>query len=267
MAAFGDSTSKKSSKSAYDFRFADEEDVDDILSVVSESYKAEVGAHRTSEPLLLSEEVESDLRAATVRWVLLETPRPEEAVVACARLCFETSKNVKFGKTCSVSTLAAVGGTDERKQVRYHYLLHKMESVAQAQGAETLLVHVPMWREGESLWLSSKGYSDVGGDPWPTAKASQVNVPAVIIAHKKSLCVAPVVPTSDVARAAPTASNVTTTTTKIDLDLNSLSLVQDGAAPIELGGAGSTGGSGMESLMTDLFAALHAEQPKSSNPV
>ena len=94
MAAYRDFTSDKCSKSAYDFRFADEDDVEDVLGVVTEAYKAEVGGHRTSEPLLLSEEVESDLHTATVRWVLIETPRPEEAVVACARLCFETSKNM-----------------------------------------------------------------------------------------------------------------------------------------------------------------------------
>lgn len=239
-------------KSAYDFRFADsgdDEDMKDIAGAVNAAYVHEVGAQRSSEPLLKAEDVVQDLSTSNVRWLLIETPRPEETVVSVARITMDLK-----AKSFQVSFLCAVGPTGGDNTVnvrrdRYFYLLTKLENVARSQGVRSVTVDVPMWRDEEHTWLSSKGYADNGGDAWPQDKSSQVLVPALILHFSKHL--------PKESSSAPPKNSLNATFSAVAPppvpDLSDLLAAATEGAPL-------TASSGpMESLMVDLFAALHTE--------
>jgi hypothetical protein len=77
MAAF---TKSVRQKSAFDFRFADDEDCEDMAESIAAGYKEEEGRQRSSEALWTGAEIEKDMSEASVKWLLIETPRPEEMV-------------------------------------------------------------------------------------------------------------------------------------------------------------------------------------------
>lgn len=163
-----------------------------------------------------------------------------------------------------MALLSSRGASDEERQKRFHYLLAKLESVAHSQGANAVAVSVPMWREYEHEWLSSKGYSDVGGDPWPETKASQVLLPALLLRFTKTLRV----DGGDGGGAGMLMMPAEGTGLEAT-GVGALSLAQEiaataAAATVTSGGGGGAGalGGGMDAIMTDLFSALHAERPE-----
>jgi hypothetical protein len=175
-------------------------------------------------------------------------------VVACARICLDASDRV-----CSVALLSSRGASDEERQKRFHYLLAKLENVAHSQGANAVAVSVPMWREYEHEWLSSKGYSDVGGDPWPETKASQVLVPALLLRFTKTLQAGCEEGCGSGMLVMPTQG----TAGLEAMGVGALSLAQEIAAAAATATVTSSGGGGgMDAIMTDLFSALHAERPE-----
>ena len=97
--------------------------------------------------------------SAGLKWVVLETPRPEEAVVAAARVVIPSGGGGK-----SVIKLFAAETDEQRDQ-----LLVSIESTVRSFNVESIVMEVPQWREDVHEWLSRCGYVDTGGHEWPEA--------------------------------------------------------------------------------------------------
>ncbi|KAJ1434297.1 hypothetical protein B484DRAFT_292828 [Ochromonadaceae sp. CCMP2298] len=92
MASMVEETETETQPMKLDFRFADEMDSMDIVNFVNLEYAVEhTGPYsfRREGPVVGVEEVEGDLTSMPVKWLVLETPQPEEKIVGCARLRYE----------------------------------------------------------------------------------------------------------------------------------------------------------------------------------
>jgi hypothetical protein len=87
---------------------------------------------------------------------VLETPRPEELVIAAARLVI-TRKDHQIG------VVVDIFGTVESDAIR-KILLLRLESVCRSQGWNHITVEIPSWSESIQNWFTSQGYEDLGTD-------------------------------------------------------------------------------------------------------
>ena len=78
-----------------DFRFADEEDAKEIVQCVASAFQVEYDKESVlynrrrgwgEAPVISEEQVEKDCWSANLRWIVLETPLPDEIVVSAARM-------------------------------------------------------------------------------------------------------------------------------------------------------------------------------------
>ena len=78
-----------------DFRFADEEDAKEIVQCVASAFQVEYDKESVlynrrrgwgEAPVISEEQVEKDCSSANLRWIVLETPLPDEIVVSAARM-------------------------------------------------------------------------------------------------------------------------------------------------------------------------------------
>lgn len=165
--------------SRLDMRFADEEDAGDIECVLqiadaceydeeSEYYfrmpnNTVPGSESSLNVRASRATIEQDCNKANTRWIVMETPLPEEQVVGAARLFFSTPDAMIPGqpKKATVDILACVPDT-QFHSVRAQ-LLAQLERIALGQGMNTLVIHTLQHRTDTQNWLEECGYEELGG--------------------------------------------------------------------------------------------------------
>lgn len=90
----------------------------------------------------------------STRWIVLETPRPEELVVAAARLIISRRENYPC-------VIVDIFGTADSDAIR-NILILRLEAICRSQGWNHITFEVPSWSVTFQNWLSSRGYQDLG---------------------------------------------------------------------------------------------------------
>ncbi|GMH50476.1 hypothetical protein TL16_g00781 [Triparma laevis f. inornata] len=163
----GVTTTAQSSSSAigFDFRFADddEEDAQDITACVNSAFGS-------NAPSLSADDLSGGRGA---RWLVVETPSPDEVMVACCRLKIDMSE-----KPCAIDILAV----DSRAQGKGAgtYLLKKAENMAFGMGCKKCEICVGHWMERVVGWCKKRGYESGGGELWPEARIDEIPEPTQV---------------------------------------------------------------------------------------
>uniref|UniRef100_A0A7S2WC10 N-acetyltransferase domain-containing protein n=1 Tax=Rhizochromulina marina TaxID=1034831 RepID=A0A7S2WC10_9STRA len=147
-----------------DFRFADEEDVDDIVRVVNDAFAGPDHSFRAGPRLARPLVVEDTDRPGQARWLLLETPAPEENVVASVRLQLDDDAGLGRGKMAILTALAV--HPDWRGKGVGSLLLRKCEASSRGLGCRSISIDLPMSAESVQSWLSRRGWKQLGGGLW-----------------------------------------------------------------------------------------------------
>ena len=98
-----------------------------------------------------------DFESASIRWILLETPRPEEAVIAALRLHILRVEGVQRAGVSLFGSLEPVG-----QRSVLNMLLNRAETVCRSLGCQKLVFDIPHWSERRQSWLQECGYQDLG---------------------------------------------------------------------------------------------------------
>jgi N-acetylglutamate synthase-like GNAT family acetyltransferase len=164
-----------------DFRFAEVEDADDLAALVNAAFASEEAAHggfRTKQRVDLSElRVELE-NAQDVKWVVLETPVPEEQVVAAVAISATTARAGSGKRTAFLRCLSVLPAWQGKGAGSI--LLARAEAIAlQGLGCSSARVDVAHSTaesssstpsDGKSVaagaWFASKGFKQVGGGCW-----------------------------------------------------------------------------------------------------
>lgn len=140
-------------------RFADIEDAGEITALVNDSH----GIQRVS-----ASQVASDLSGGTGgRWVLVETPYPDEILIGCARLEVEGKQ-----KVCVVSAFAI--GKEFQGKGAGGDLMKKVETTVRGMGCEVCNLRIGHWEESVIKWAEGMGYEQAGGEVWPEDRMGEV---------------------------------------------------------------------------------------------
>jgi hypothetical protein len=240
-----------------DFRFAGPDDAPELVEFINDSQACEREGDNAfrNESLVTEERIESECNSMSTRWVVLETPVPEEDIVAAA----------KFNLSSDGAVVGFIGAFKDAQSTPIEKmllarLLAKIESVVIGHGMPLLTVEVFQWQEKLMDWLSSCGYEEMGGY---LSNDGSLLRPAMVLTYKKSLLTSPNEYAADERRPARISheSAVEAMATEhscasdevVGADFD-FSIIDTGAFP------GTTaGGGGMENLIVDLFRALHHE--------
>lgn len=130
----------------------------------------------------------SDFATPSKRWILLESPRPEELVMAAMRIIISRDTVSK----AVVDIIACVDSIPIR-----NLLLNRAEAVCQSLGCEKLIIEVPSWSEPVQDWLACCGYADLGtsfgtgniivltietgGHMWPEELGHMITKPTLVM--------------------------------------------------------------------------------------
>jgi hypothetical protein len=121
----------------------------------------------------------------------LETPRPEELLVAAARLIIIRTDH-------QTRVVVDIFGTVESDAIR-KILLLRLESVCRSQGWNHVTIEIPSWSESIQNWFSSQGYEDLGidrsqspltvlgGRAWPDEQQEILLKPTMILEYQVSV--------------------------------------------------------------------------------
>ncbi|CBJ28093.1 acetyltransferase [Ectocarpus siliculosus] len=147
-----------------DFRFAGPEDTAEIVTLVNDAFSVEKGGSGlafTTRDRVSKEEVDACLHGACAekRWLVLETPHPEETMVAACLICAGTTP----GKG-SVELLA-VEPARQGRGLGSH-LLRRAEGILLNFRCRFVRMRVPQWREDVLGWVGKRGYKETGGGVW-----------------------------------------------------------------------------------------------------
>jgi hypothetical protein len=189
-----------------------------------------------------------------VKWLVLETPVPEEAIVGAARLKHDSSRNGHVDCFCVSSPCS-----EEAKIAVMKRLLSKVETVCYNLGLRSCILEAPQWRTDLEALFSQCGYEERSGHIWPEDKQDQLLKPTMVLEYHK---VFPGQGASQSQQAelltrstnAGTNTNSSETGQEGGLDIGELSIVGEGE-----GQASGESAGGMKQLLNTLFAALHAE--------
>lgn len=214
------------------------------------------------------------------RWLVLETPAPEEIVVGAARLRYDAARNGRvdcFGVAQGSELEAAIG----------RMLVSKLETVCYNTGLRSCIIEAAQWRTDLEGLLTACGYEEQSGHIWPEDRQAELLKPTMVLEYHK---VFPTITTStrDTGSGSLAVKNAQTLTVEeggADALLEALAAMQavtveaaevgsgsaEGVATAvtksssdSLGGS-SDGSAGVEraasmpQLLNTLFAALHAE--------
>lgn len=190
-------------------------------------------------------------RPGAARWVVLETPAPEETTAAAARIRISPQENK------ATIDIFAVSSDEDRVQ-----FLVRIESLVRSLGISRLVFQCPHWRADVQEWLEASGYSDRGGFAWPEDLRHQVLRHTMVLEYEREVLHSRRERSS---REAETIDSVHSTTIRDDVEINDALLDEIGKADIHIeavqGGAAS-----LEATIVDLFAALHRETFINADP-
>ena len=113
---------------------------------------------------------------------MLETPSPEESVVAAARLHLDSSK-----KAAVIEYLCSIGDSIDELNGRLSTLLTKIESIAYSQNYRNVLLHISSWRDDTQRLLTAAHYADIGGCLDESHASLSYTKPSMLLCFKKEL--------------------------------------------------------------------------------
>eukprot|EP00752_Nemacystus_decipiens_P012162 g10781.t1 len=150
--------------SEVDLRFAGAEDTTEILSLVNNAFSVEKGDSDlafTTRDRVHQDEVDACLHGASgkKRWLVLETPHPEEKMAAACLICTGSTPG-----TGSVEVLA-VEPSRQREGLGSH-MLRRAEGILLNFRCRFVKMRVPQWREDVLGWATRQGYRETGGGLW-----------------------------------------------------------------------------------------------------
>lgn len=267
-----------------DMRFADEEDTTDLISFISKALEIEQNgtsslSFRKVGPIITANEIETDCSSFTVRWIVFESPYPEEDILACARLTLLNSSTERKG----VVNYFCVPTSSDHKDMLHQLVISKVEIVCRSQGYTQLVYELPQWREDLHESLSRFGYTDNGGRCWPEEQSHMITKPTMILEFEKDLRIpAPPSPPPPPCRLVqidnisateniePTSANVSDSASRsselLREDLLEAVVGIDGSAVDAEEAAAASGNDIMSGLLKDLIGALHSEYDTPVDP-
>lgn len=124
--------------------------------------------------------MEADLLSMPIKWLVLETPHPEELVVAAARLKYDKSRSG------SVDIFCATGSTEEIRVSVMKRLLSVVESVSYNIGLRCLVLEAAQWRTDLDTLFTSCGYVENSGHMWPEDKQHMLTRPTMVLQYHKA---------------------------------------------------------------------------------
>lgn len=117
---------------------------------------------------------------------MLETPSPQEDVVAAARFNLNHES-----KTCTVDICCAIGNykSDDKdiKISRFRMLLKKIENIVYSHNLNTVVIEVSSWRHDIQEILMNVGYGDNGGHSYCEDQLHMLVKPSMILEFHKDL--------------------------------------------------------------------------------
>ena len=163
-----------------DFRFAEVEDADDLAALVNAAFASEEalnGGFRTNSRVDVAELRAELENAHEVKWVVLETPVPEEQIVAAVAISAAAARAGSGKRTAYLRCLCVLPAWQSKGAGSI--LLARAEAIAlqglRCSSARVDVAHstaessssTPSDRKvGVGPWLASKGYAQVGGGCW-----------------------------------------------------------------------------------------------------
>ena len=127
-------------------------------------------------------QIESDLFGTDCqsRWLVLETPAPEEDVVAAARFTLDFERKLSV-----VDILCSIGGDDEMRGFRLSAIVKKLENIVLGHSFKSIILEVSSWRSDVQEQLNSLGYRDCGGRLYD--EEHSLMKPTMILEYRKEL--------------------------------------------------------------------------------
>lgn len=122
-------------------------------------------------------QIVSDLENMKVKWIVLETPVPEEKIVAAGRFTFLSDKTSYVDIICA----------DESIEKSLRYLLLKIEHISFSHGQDKVVVGIPQWRSDLETVLLASEYSEQSGHIWPENTNIELIKPTMILEYHKTL--------------------------------------------------------------------------------
>lgn len=114
----------------------------------------------------------------TFKWIVLETPVPEEKIVGAARFTLRADK---------ISYADIVCADAESSSEILKILLLKVEHIAFSHGLDKVIFGIPQWRSDLEDMLLAAGYCEQSGHIWPEDKSHELLKPTMILEYHKSL--------------------------------------------------------------------------------
>lgn len=157
-----------------DFRFADEEDAQDIAAIVNAAFALETCDAEGSEPALAFrtvprlgvEGLEQELQfSRNTRWLILETPMPDERLVAVAAVQLVLDMGGIGETQVGLLSVLAVAPSMQKKGIGSQ-LLRRCEAVCLNLHCGEMRCDVPVAREDVLVWLANRNFNEHGGGLW-----------------------------------------------------------------------------------------------------
>ena len=198
------------------------------------------------------------------KWLVLETPMPEELIVGAARVKYDAARNGRVDVFC-------VAGADaDTKLSIMKQLLSKVETVCYNIGLRSCIVEAAQWRTDLEELFTSCGYEEASGHIWPEDSQHELTKPTMVLEYHKVFGAA----SSSVMTTAGMDSGMLLPTTEVEFVLTDEGVVGEDPAgdlvnqltalndlTIERTGTNDVASKDgtMPALFESLFAALHAE--------
>jgi len=200
-----------------------------------------------------------------IKWLVLETPMPEELIVGAARLRYDAALNGRVDVFCVASSSSAEARDSTAKQ-----LLSKVETVCYSIGLRSCILEAAQWRCDLETLFTACGYEERSGHVWPEEKQHELTKPTMVLEYHKVFGAQ-----NEAGSSSSAGMLLPTSTSKVEVlsgdddsagaddltgdivgqltSLNELAISRSGTN-------NSTGqGAAMPALFESLFAALHAE--------
>jgi hypothetical protein len=201
-------SSSSKAKDLLDFRFADDEDAEDIEFLMSVSYRDEYDVNSSTYNRkefgcavehASKVEIEMDCNKGDIRWIVLETPVPDEQIVAAARI--QLDNNDAGRRIANIKTFGYV--EDTLKSSTKSQLVVQIERTLRSLGISLLSFEVSQHRVDIQTWLEECGYKDNGG--YMSTHTNYVK-PTMMLLYQKDL-------SANLSTVSASKATTTTTTT------------------------------------------------------
>jgi hypothetical protein len=174
-----------------DLRFCEDDDEEELTSLVASAFSHEETASYDARnpqqfrkicPRVSNEKIGRELKQSEMKWIVLETPYPAEEMVAFARFFADSAE-----RCAQVVTFGAIGDSDEQRETRLKFILHKVEHIASSQRLLYIRIRIAQWDSRCQQLVESLGFVDNSGGEWPEDEAEMIWVPTMLLNFSKRI--------------------------------------------------------------------------------